>query len=47
MPPEGSDLILSSNIPNGEGNVLVLDGFDVESCDAKWYKREPGGRRGQ
>jgi hypothetical protein len=31
MPPEGPDLVLSSDIPNGEGNVLVLDRFDVET----------------
>ena len=31
MPPEGSDLVLSSDVPDGEGDVLVLDGLDVEA----------------
>lgn len=31
MSPERSDLVLSSDIPHGELNVLVLDGLDVES----------------
>lgn len=31
MPPQRPDLVLSSNIPYGELNVLVLDGLDVES----------------
>ena len=33
MSPQRSDLVLSADIPDGELNVLVLDGFDVES----WY----------
>jgi hypothetical protein len=32
MPPEGSDLVLTTDIPHGELNVLVLDGLDVETC---------------
>lgn len=32
MPPEGTNLVLSSDIPNGEGDVLVLDSLDVEAC---------------
>jgi len=32
MSPQGSDLILSTNIPYGELNVLVFDGLNVESC---------------
>jgi hypothetical protein len=32
VPPERSDLVLSSDIPHGEGNVLVLDSLNVESC---------------
>lgn len=32
MPPEGADFVLSSDVPHGEGNVLVLDGLDVETC---------------
>lgn len=31
MPPEGTDLVLSSDVPNGEGDVLVLDSLDVET----------------
>ncbi len=31
MSPERSDLILSTNIPNSELDVLVLDSLDVES----------------
>ena len=31
MPPQRPDLVLSSDIPYGELNVLVLDGLDVES----------------
>ena len=29
--PEGTDLVLASDVPDGEGDVLVLDGFDVEA----------------
>ena len=29
--PEGADLVLASDIPDGEGDVLVLDGLDVEA----------------
>ena len=29
--PERSNLVLTTDIPNGEGNVLVLDGFHVEA----------------
>lgn len=32
MPPQRADLVLSSDIPHGEGNVLVLDSLDVEAC---------------
>lgn len=31
MPPERSNLVLSSDIPNGERNVLVLHSLDVET----------------
>jgi hypothetical protein len=30
--PQRSDLVLSTNVPNGEGNVLVFDGLDVKAC---------------
>ena len=32
MSPERADLVLSTDIPHGELNVLVLDGLDVETC---------------
>ena len=31
MAPQGADLVLTTDIPHGELNVLVLDGLDVES----------------
>jgi len=31
VPPERSDLVLPSDVPDGEGNVLVLDGLDIEA----------------
>jgi len=31
MPPEWANLVLTSDIPHGERNVLVLDSLDVES----------------
>lgn len=30
--PEGPDLVLTTHIPDGEGDVLVLDRLDVETC---------------
>ena len=32
MPPQGSDLVLTADIPNGETDVLVFDGFHIETC---------------
>jgi len=32
MPPEGTDFVLSSDVPDGEGDVLVLDSLDIETC---------------
>ena len=32
MPPERANLVLTSDVPNGERDVLVLDRLDVESC---------------
>ena len=32
VPPEGTDLVLSSDVPHGERDVLVLDSLDVETC---------------
>ena len=31
MPPERTDLVLSSNIPHSKGDVLVLNRLDVEA----------------
>lgn len=31
VPPQWSDLVLTTDIPHGELNVLVLDGLDVEA----------------
>lgn len=31
MPPQGADLVLTSDVPDSELNVLVLDGLDVEA----------------
>jgi hypothetical protein len=36
MSPQRSDLVLSTNIPDGELNVLILDGLDIEA----WLKEE-------
>jgi hypothetical protein len=30
--PQGTDLVLTTDIPHGELNVLVFDGLDVEAC---------------
>lgn len=51
VPPERSDLILSSNIPHSEGNVFIFDSLNVESCSrirgfciiGKWGKLADGG----
>ena len=32
MSPERTDLVLSTDIPHGELDVLVLDSLDVEAC---------------
>lgn len=32
MSPQRADLVLSTDIPYGEGDVLVLDGLDVKTC---------------
>lgn len=31
VPPQRTDLVLTTDIPHGELNVLVLDGLDVEA----------------
>jgi hypothetical protein len=33
VPPQGSDLVLPTNVPNSELDVLVLDSLDVESWE--------------
>lgn len=51
VPPERSDLVLSSDVPHSEGNVLVLDSLNVESCNrvrgfcvlGKWAQLTDGG----
>ena len=35
MPPERTDLVLSSDIPHSERNVLVFDGLDIEACESQ------------
>ena len=35
MSPERSDLVLSTDIPHGEGDVLVLHSLDVETYDPR------------
>ena len=32
MTPEGSDLVLATNIPDSEADILVLDRLHVEPC---------------
>lgn len=31
MPPEGTDLVLTSNIPHSERDVLVFNGLNIET----------------
>jgi hypothetical protein len=31
VPPKRADLVLSSDVPHGEGDVFVLDRFNVKS----------------
>lgn len=33
MPPERADLVLPSDIPNGERDVLIFYGLDIEAFD--------------
>ena len=41
MPPQRTDLVLTTDIPNGELDVLVLDGLDVETCRPKCQRIVP------
>ena len=34
MPPERTNLILTSDIPYSEGDVFVLDSLDIETWEA-------------
>lgn len=42
MPPQRSDLVLPTNVPHGELDVLVFDSLNVESCGkgSAWKKAE-------
>lgn len=31
--PQGTDLVLTADVPHGELDVLILDGLDVEACN--------------
>ena len=33
MAPQRPDLVLTADVPDGEADVLVLDGLDVEACN--------------
>lgn len=35
MAPERTDLILTTDIPHGERDVLVLDSLDIEACGGR------------
>jgi hypothetical protein len=41
MSPERSDLVLTTNIPYGKGDVLVFDGLDVEAYRWRISNRLP------
>lgn len=45
MSPEGTDLVLTADIPDGELNVLVLDSLDVETCRRALKSVSRGRRR--
>ena len=46
MPPERTDLVLSSDVPDGERNVLVLNGLNVETYLANHYSQDTRGGMG-
>lgn len=37
MSPKRSNLVLTTNIPHGELNVLVFDSFNVETCERRQF----------
>lgn len=39
VPPQRSDLVLTTDIPHGERDVLVLDSLDVEAFTTNWSAR--------
>ena len=47
MPPEGTNLVLTSDIPDGERDVLVFNSLDVETLISRlsWHYRGRYGRR--
>lgn len=42
VPPQRTDLVLTADVPNGELDVLVLDGLDVEAWDGVSVARRDG-----
>jgi hypothetical protein len=45
VPPQGTDLVLTTDIPHGELDVLILDGLDVEALavlvvGGSYYRRQ-------
>ena len=44
MSPERTDLVLSSDVPDGERNVLVLYSLNVEACGMKGRVRSVSAR---
>lgn len=45
MSPQRSDLVLTTDIPHGELDVLVLDRLDVETCDGRGKGQRDGRSR--
>jgi hypothetical protein len=35
MPPEGANLVLTSDVPHSERNVLVFDGLNIETFERR------------
>lgn len=47
MSPKGTDLVLTSDIPHGERDVLVFNGLDVESCAQTKVSAQKGNTRSE
>jgi hypothetical protein len=45
MSPERTDLVLTTDVPDGELDVLVLDSLDIETCQARISIGFRGGQR--